>query len=148
MTASADILAMLDASPLLVVFETGVTEVTEDGPAAVYDGSVDTDEEAKIIAVPMPYLVYFGSPGRDNDTRFSGRAGGRIHGFHIHGVGETREQAQWALDVAYDILNRQRLGDTLIKRDEAHMLPRRDDDYNRPGGEPIFYGIDPYNVAV
>ncbi len=144
MSLESDVLAMLDASPVLVYVKRG-----EDGVAnAVYDGKVDVDEAAKVIRVPMPYLVFWSSPGYDRDERQSGQVGGRVKEFQLTGVGETREQAQWILDRARGVLSRKRIDGHLIRRSEANVPIRRDDDYTRPGNGPIFYGMDEYAVGI
>ena len=132
MSADDDILALLEAVPNL----------------NVYDGYVDADESAKVISVPMPYVVFYSSPGYDNDVRQSGQVAGRVLGFQITAVGVDRRQAKWALDKARTALSRKRLNGNLIKRADDNQHVRRDDDYTRPGGLPIFYGVDKYSVAV
>ena len=144
MTTDGDLLAMLDASPSLVFVPRGQTGVAN----AVYDGYVDADETAKVISIPLPYVVLFSTPGYDNDARQSGQVAGRVVEFSITGVGETREQAKWVLDKARTALSRQRLNGNLIIRADDNQFVRRDDDYTRPGGGPLFYGIDRYGVVV
>lgn len=112
----------------------------------VYDGYIKVDETEKVISAALPYVVFYSTPGYDNDERFFG-AGGRVVEFQVTGVGATREQAKWALDKARDALNRQRLGTALIRRFDDNQFVRRDDDYTRPGGGPLFYGVDRYGVA-
>lgn len=114
----------------------------------VYDGYVEADETAKVISVPLPYVAYFASTGYDNDERFCGNAGGRVVEFSLTGVGSTREQAMWALNKARTALSRKRIDGRLIRHDGSNVSVRRDDDYTRPGGGPLFYGIDGYTVAV
>lgn len=144
MSADADLLAMLDASPSLVFVPRGTPGV----PNAVYDGYVDADETAKVIAMPLPYVVFYSTPGYDNDARQSGHVAGRVVEFSITAVGGTREQAKWMLDKARAVLSRKRLNGNLIIRDDDNQYVRRDDDYTRPGGEPLFYGVDRYAAAV
>lgn len=132
MTASDDILAILDAVPNL----------------NVYDGYVDADETEKVISVPLPYVVYYSSPGYDDDERFTGNVYRRVHEFQLTGVGSTREQAQWALDKARAVLNRKKLDGSQIRRSDDNQFVRRDDDYTRPGGGPLFFGVDRYGVAI
>src|SRR5699024_903833 len=98
MTADDELLALLRARPHLTV----------------YDGFVDVDESAKVITVPLPYVVFYSSSGYDNDARFSGQVGGGVLEFQITGVGGTREQAKWALDEAREVLSRKRLRGNLI----------------------------------
>lgn len=144
MSADDDLLAMLDASPVLVFVPEGESGV----PNAVYDGYVDVDETAKVINVPLPYLVFYSTPGYDNDERFCGDVGGRVVEFTITGVGQDRNQAKWVLDQARTMLNRKRLNGNLIKRSGDNQAVRREDTFTRPDGEPLFYGIDQYGVAV
>jgi hypothetical protein len=131
-SADDDVLALLEAVPNL----------------NVHDGYVDVDETAMVISVPLPYVVFYSTPGYDRDDRQDGRVNGRVVEFQVTGVGGTREQAKWALDKARGALSRQRLGDALIRRSDDNQYVRRDDDYTRPGGEPLFYGVDRYGVAV
>lgn len=114
----------------------------------VHDGYVDVDETQKVISVPLPYVVFWSTPGYDNDARQDGRVAGRVVDFQITGVGGTREQAKWVLDQARGALSRKRLNGSLIIRDDDNQFVRRDDDYTRPGGGPLFYGVDKYAVAV
>jgi hypothetical protein len=130
MTTAADLLALLEAVPNL----------------NVHDGSVDVDETAKVIATPTPYVVFYGSPGRDNSSRFDGKAGGRVVEFQLSGVGVSREQVEGVLNKARAAINRTRLNGSLIKLAVSSMI-RRDDDYTTPGNEPLFYGADQYDVA-
>ena len=144
MSDRADLLAMLDASPVLVVAPFN----TAGGINAVYDGYVKADESAKVISVALPYLVFYSGTGRDNDARQSGQVAGRVKGFRIIGVAATPEQAEWVLDRGRDMLSRKRLNGNLIIRTDGTDEARRDDDYTRPGGDPLFYGVDLYAVAV
>jgi hypothetical protein len=146
MSADLDVLAMLDASPVLVYID----EETDAEPVenAIYWGYLNVDETAKVIAAPMPYLVFNSSPGYDRDERYSGSVNGRVLEFQLTGVAETERQAKWILDQARNLLNRKRLNGALIRRLDDNQNVRRDDDYTRPGGEPIFYGVDRYAVAV
>lgn len=144
MSADNDLLAMLDASPSLVFVPRGQPGV----PNAVYDGYVDADESAKVISIPLAYLVFYSSTDRDNDSRQSGQVAGRVVTFQLTGVGETRDQAKWILGKARDVLSRKRLNGNLIIRDDDGQMVRRSDDYTRPGGLPLFFGVDRYSVAV
>lgn len=144
MTADDDLLAMLDASPVLTVVGEGRTG----GINSVYQGFPAVDTMAKVISLPLPYLVYVTSPGYDRDERFSGSVNGRVLDFQLTGVGQSEKQAKFVLDEARKVLNRRRLGGSLIKRSFDNALVRRDDDYTRTGGLPIFYGVDRYSVPV
>lgn len=144
MTADADILAKLDASPTLVVVAEGKTG----GINSVYQGFPAVDTTAKVINLPLPYLVYVTSPGYDRDERFDGSVSGRILDFQLTGVGQSETQAKWVLDEARKVLSRKRLNGALIKRSDDNQFVRRDDDFTRTGGLPIFFGADRYSVAV
>lgn len=144
MSADDDILAMLDASPILVFVPRGTPGV----PNAVYDGFVDADETLKVISVPLPYLVFYSTPGRDRDERQGGQVGGRVLEFRITAVGVDRRQAKWILDKARGVLSRKRLNGNLIMRSDDNLSVRREDVYTMPGGDPLFYGVDKYAVAV
>jgi hypothetical protein len=146
MSADTDLLAMLDASDALVYVdeETGGPNVAN----AVYWGYLNVDEAAKVIDVPMPYIVFNSSPGYDRDERQSGSVGGVVLEFQLTGVGESERQAKWILTQAYEALNRKRLNGSLIKRALDNQQARRDDDYTRPGNKPIFYAVDRYAVAL
>jgi hypothetical protein len=132
MNPDAELLALLRAIPNL----------------NVYDGSVPVDETKKVISVPLPYIVFWSSPGYDNDERHDGRVAGRVVEFQLTGVGGTREQAKWVLEKARSNISRKRLGKGLIRRSDDNQTVRRDDDYNRPGNLPLFYGVERYAVAV
>lgn len=146
MSADTDILAMLDASDVLVYIdeEAGAPGVEN----AVYWGYLNVDEAAKVIDVPMPYLVYSSTPGYDRDERYCGSVNGRVLEFRLTGVAETERQAKWILDQARVMVSRKRLAGALIRRMDDNADIRRDDDYTRLGGEPIFYGVERYAVAV
>lgn len=132
MSADDDLLTMLRAVPNL----------------NVYDGFVDADETEKVIDVPLPYVVFYSSPGSDRDGRLCGGVGGRVLQFSVTGVGGDRQQAKWALDKARAALSRQRLNTALIRRSDDNQPVRREDVYTRPEGLPLFYGIDQYGVAT
>lgn len=144
MSADTDLLAMLDASQTLAVIPEGETG----GINAVYQGFPTVDTAAKVISLPLPYLVYVTSPGYDRDERFCGSVNGRVLDFQLTGIGESETQAKWILDEARRMINRKRLNGSLIKRSRDNLHVRRDDDFTRPGGEPMFYGADRYSVAV
>lgn len=146
MTAEDDLLAMLDASTTLVY----VDQETGDEPVinAVYWGYIDVDETAKVIDLPLPYIVFNSSPGYDRDGRYCGQVGGRVLEFQLKGVGESEKQVAWVLNEGRKMLSRKRLDKALIRRSDDNLEWRRDDDFTRPGGGPIFYGVDRYGVAV
>lgn len=114
----------------------------------VHDGDVEVDEAQKVILVELPYVVFYGSPGRDDDERYDGTVAGEMNDFSVMGVGESREQAKWALKRAYTALSRTRLDGGLIEREDRGGFIRREPTYTRAGGEPVFYGTDFYTVPV
>lgn len=114
----------------------------------VHDGYPAADEENKVILAELPYVVFWSTTPRDNDVRFSASAAGRVEEFQLTGVGETREQAKAVLDHARDAINRRRIGRGLCKRDVDNLPIQRDDTYTRPGGGPIFYGVDRYTLPT
>jgi hypothetical protein len=143
-SADADILALLDASSTLTVVAEGKTG----GINSVYQGFPAVDTTAKVVTLALPYLVFITSPGYDRDERYSGDVNGRVLDFQLTGVGQSMAQAKFVLDEARKVLNRKRLDGSLIKRSPDNALVRRDDDYTRSGGLPIFFGVDRYSVAV
>lgn len=125
-----------------------ILDILRDVPnLTVYDGSVDVDEGTKVIRVALPYLVFWGSTGRDNDERFGGPVAGRVHPFQLTGVGEDRNQAKWVLAKARSALSRRRVGKSLVRHVDGNLV-RRDDDLTSPGGEPIYSAADQYEVAI
>lgn len=113
----------------------------------VYDGYVEVDETDKVITAPLPHAVFYSSTGEDTSRRLSGHVGGRIIDFQIMSIGSTREQAKWAADKSRDTLDRTPLNGSRIIHQVGQVI-RRDDDYTRPGGGPLFYGVDQYAVAT
>lgn len=144
MSTHSEILAMLDASPVLVLAPFG----KPGGINAIYDGYVKPDETTKVISVPLPYIAVYSSTGRDNDVRQSGQVAGRVKRFRIEGVGSTTDQVIQVLDEARKMLSRKRLNGNLIIRDDDDLEARREDTYTRPGNLPLFYGTDRYSVPI
>jgi hypothetical protein len=140
------LLQMLDESDTLVY-----VDAEKGGPNvvnAVYWGYLDVNETDKIIDVPLPYLVYNSSPGYDRDPRFSGSVTGSVLEFTLKGVGEDESQAKWVLAEGRKMLNRRRVEGALIKRTLDNQQVRRDDDYTRPGGDPLFSVLEKYTVPI
>jgi len=118
----------------------------------VHDGYVDTDESQKVISVPLPYAVFFSGLGDDIDERLGGRVGGSAIPFQTTYVGGTREQARWAGQKARDAISRKRVTvggreSGLIRLDASQKIVR-EDTYTRPGGGPLFYGVDQWEVIT
>lgn len=128
--------------------DTSILGLLTDAGLNVHDGFIKVDETEKVISAALPYVVFYSSPGYDNDKRLGDGIGGRVVEFQVTGVGATREQAKWALDKARDALNKKRLNGSAIRRYDDNQYVRRDDDYTRPGGGPLFYGVDRYGVAT
>lgn len=114
----------------------------------VWDGYVDADETAKVISVPLPYVAFLSSTGRDWQEGFCGGVSGQVVEFQLTGVGSTRRQAKWALGKVRTALSRKRVNGELVVRSDVVEFVRREDDYTLPGGEPLFYGVDRYSVGV
>lgn len=132
MSADDELLAMLKTVPHL----------------NVWDGDVDADKTTKVIAVPLPYVAFYSTPGYDRDERAGGQVGGRVLEFDIHGVGENRAQAKAALDKARGVLSRKFLNGNIIIRSAANLPVDKEPTYTRPGGAPLFFGVDRYSVAI
>lgn len=148
MSADTDLLAMLDASPTLVYIDTETDTPVTPVANGVYWGYLNIDPAATVIDVPLPYIVFSSSPGYDRDGRMCGQVGGRVLRFDLKGVGDTERQAKWVLDEARKVLNRKRLGVSLIKRSDDNLLVAREDELTAPGGAPLFFGVDRYGVAI
>lgn len=138
-----EILALLAVSPFHL-YDAGAVAT----PNAIFEGYPQADETEKIIAVPLPYLVYVTTPGFDNDLRQCGDVAGRVLEFQIAAIGEAQWQAKWALDHARAVLSRRRLGRALIRRSPDNLYVRRESEFTRPDGGPLFHGVDRYAVAI
>lgn len=120
----------------------------------VHDGDVpDSDSFDKVIGADLPYLVFW--PGFEDDSAgdsLAGTSGARLTDFRLTGVGETREQAQMVLEKARAVLNRKRAtfatGSRFVRRTDNSGAVTRDDTWTRPGGDPLFSGIDQYEVLI
>jgi hypothetical protein len=129
MTVDDQILTLLNAAPAI---------------ANVHDGYVDADESAKVISVPLPFVLYYGK--RTSPT--NARAGGRAERGNIVAMtcaGQTRQQADWLADKVGAALDGAPLGNrtvTFLDRDDPH----RDKTYTRPDNRPIFYAAIRFTV--
>lgn len=140
MTAADDaaILSALQAVPNLRVFDGYVT---------------DSDESAKTISAPLPYVVFYGFADDDAPGDTLARSlGAHLVEFQITYVGATREQARLVGERALGALNRKWLtlpaGLRLVCRTDSGLGVRRDDVWTRPGGGPLFVGEDRYRVGA
>jgi hypothetical protein len=118
----------------------------------VHDGYVtDSDENEKTISAPLPYIVFYTTPGRPEARSLAGPAGATVDEFQISFVGATREQAIAAAERADDAVNDTRLtslpGQPVIRRTDDNLFVHRDDTWTRPGGKPLFYGANRYELT-
>lgn len=118
----------------------------------VNDGFVDTDNTGNVVTYPLPYLVYYSSVGIDDSPRFTGRKARRSVFFSITYIGLDRNQAKWAGEKARAALADQRIAVQGYRTFLCELLEsqrvRRDDDAVRPNGEPLYYGVDNYALAI
>lgn len=115
----------------------------------VHDGDVTgADWDEKVIAAPLPYAIFFTTPGAPVTPRLSGR-NARTQTFTINSVGSTREQAVFIGDrteaalQGVRILNGRRIG-----RTDDQPFVRRDDEWTRPGGAPLFTDSRRYSILA
>jgi hypothetical protein len=120
----------------------------------VWDGYVsDSDPDDQIITAALPYVVLyrFGDDAEPGDG-MSGTSGAHLSRFQVTAVGETAEQARWAAEKARTVLDRKHLnfpaGSRLVRHDGTSLAVVRDDTWTRPGGKPLFSGVDRYAVLV
>jgi hypothetical protein len=116
----------------------------------VYDGYVtDSDDSAKTISAPLPYVVFYPTPGRPVNSRASGTSG-REYEFQVSYVGMTREQAVWAQERAEAALDGVSITvagkPRQITRTPDNQFVGRDDTWTRPDGGPLFYGALRFTV--
>lgn len=123
-------------------------------PLDVYDGHVtDSDGVTMTISAPLPYVVFWG--GYDDDApgdSLAGTSGAHLTDFRITAVGDSREQAKLAAERAKAALNRVRVtfsaGSRFVRCTDNSGGVTRDDTWTRPGGAPLFSGIDQYEVLI
>lgn len=140
MTAADDaaVLAVLEAIPNLTVYDSNVT---------------DSDPAAKVITAALPYVVFWG--GYDDDApgdSLAGTSGAHMTDFRITFVGETRHQAKLTGERAKAALNRVFVtfptGPRFVRCADNSGGVVRDDTWTRPGGAPLFSGVDQYEVLI
>lgn len=120
----------------------------------VHDGDVpDSDPSTKVISAALPYVVFYAmtdvpEPG----DSLAGTSGAYLTEFQLTGVGDSREQAKLALERAKAALDRKRVtfpsGSRFVRRTDDNQWVRRDDTWTRPGGKPLFFGVDRYAVTI
>jgi len=123
-------------------------------PLNVHDSDVlDSDPDTKVVAATLPYVVFYAlmdDPAAGDSL--AGTSGAYLTGFQLTGVGETRAQAKWALERAKAALDRKRVvfpaGARFVRRTDVNQYVRRDDTWTRPGGAPLFFGVDRYAVVI
>lgn len=116
----------------------------------VYDAYVtDSDDKAKTISAPLPYLVFYPTPGRPVNVRASG-VSSREYEFQVSYVGKSREQAVWAQEEAERALDGVSITvagkPRQITRTDDNQYVGRDDTWTRPDGGPLFYGALRFTV--
>ncbi len=152
--------ADVDTAVLELLTEPGqIVLVTErdqdlDDKTPLYDGHVvDSDAAEKTISAPLPYLVYFTTPGAPVRARAGRASTMRTVEFQITAVGDDRAQARWAGDLAEALLDGQLItpGTDRPRRvirvpDNAYM--GRDDTWTRPEGDPLFIDVRRYQATT
>lgn len=120
----------------------------------IYDGYVtDSNPTDNVITAPLPYVVLyrFGDDAEPGDS-IAGTSGAHLSRFQVTAVGETAEQARWAAEKARTALDRKYLtfatGPRFVRHDGTSLAVVRDDTWTRPGGAPLFSGVDRYAVLV
>lgn len=136
------VLELLAADARIVLWEGPATVVGDLVP--LFDGHVeDSDEAEKTIGAPLPYLIFYSTPGRPTRPRVGRSSTMREVEFQVTGVGMDRWQAKWAADVAEGILDEATItpaGDRTrrIRRTDDSLYVARDDTWTRPDGGPLF----------
>jgi hypothetical protein len=120
-------------------------------PWDVWDGHVDDSDPAdKVITAELPYLVHYDTPGYPVGIRLGGSRR-RTAQFMINAVGETADQARLVSGRADTLLHSTQLvieGRTRrVWRTDDDPFIRRDDDWNRPDGGPLFVASQRYALT-
>lgn len=122
--------------------------------ARVHQGGAQVDNRTKVVTYALPYVTFNSNVGDDDDQtqRLTGRRTWRTVFFSVMFVGVTVDQAKWAGQRVRDQLENRHIiiegHRTRRCRLQASQRVRRDDDAIRPNGEPLFYGIDEYELGV
>ena len=120
----------------------------------VYDGDVpDSNADTKVISATLPYLVFYAmTDAPATGDSLAGTSGAYLTEFQLTGVGDSREQAKFILERAKAALDRTRVvfpsGSRFVRRTDDNQWVRRDDTWTRPGGKPLFFGVDRYAAAI
>lgn len=115
----------------------------------VHDGEAPADVEAKVVSVALPYVVYIPESPIDGPALYDGSTTARDMEFDVMYVGADRNQAKAAGERAESRIRRLSPGVRfgIVRKVDASGV-RRDPTYTRPGGKPLFYGVDRYAVTV
>lgn len=152
MTSADDaaVLAVLDAVSGITLF----VDSTSTPTANLWDGHVrDSDAAAMTVSARLPYLVFYAMTDAPAvGDSLAGTSAAYLTEFQLTGVGDSREQAKFLLEKAKAALDRKRLtfpsGPRFVRRTDDNQWVRRDDTWTRPGGKPLFFGVDRYAVAI
>jgi hypothetical protein len=129
----------------------------EDLPATltVHYGFAPTKRDAEnrwIIEIPLPYALYYGSVGDDDNPRLSGQRARTSIFWEITYVGLTMEQAVWAGEQIHFALKDRRITlaghKTWLCRLQESQRVRRDDESTRPDGKPLFFGRSTFAASM
>ena len=115
----------------------------------VHDGEVrGADWPERVISAPLPYVIFFTTPGYPTNPRMCGRRGLAVE-FTINSVGSTRAQAKFMGQRSQDAIDGKRiLNARRIARTETNVPVRRDDEWTRPDGGPLFIDTRTYSIAA
>lgn len=120
----------------------------------VWDGHVeDSDATDKVITAPLPYVVFWGGyDDAEPGDSLAGSSGAHLSDFRLTFVGSTREQAKLVGEACRAQLDRKRItfgaGPRFLRCVDAGGYVTRDDTWTRPGGAPLFSGIDQYEALI
>lgn len=121
----------------------------------IHDGEFllsEPDTQRQVVPYETPYAVYYSSVGTDDRRRITGRSARRSVFFSITYIGGDRNQAKWLGEKIRDLLNDKPIvipghNSWLCQLQESQRV-RRDDEVVRPGGKPLFYGVDNYALPI
>lgn len=134
------------------VVDDAVLALLEANGIDVSDGLVDVDTTTNVVSRPLPYCVYYSNVGSNHTRRLGGRHSRRSVLFQVTYVGQDRNQAKWLGEKVRALLDDRRFvipdaKSWLCQHLESQRV-RRDDDVVRPNGEPLFYGVDIYDISI
>lgn len=138
------VIALLAADERIVFVEDTSTVVADD-QWPLFDGHVvDSDGELKTISAPLPYLVFYSTPGLPVRPRAGRTSTMRMVEFQITAVGIDRWQAKQAAARAEGLLDGMTIDPTgdrprKVRRTGDNLYVARDDTWMRPDGGPLFF---------